>query len=118
MSFNKEKYEKQLDLYIKKINENNQAQSELEERETRKNYYKCYDYEKILKMDEEEFYEYISKLWAMIIWGNKEYIINKYINDNGKILPRRFTGTCAKHQRHVAQEVKRARFMGFVPFCK
>ena len=24
----------------------------------------------------------------------------------------------AKHQRHVAQEVKRARFMGFVPFCK
>lgn len=83
MSFNKEKYEKQLDLYIKKINENNQAQSELEERETRKNYYKCYDYEKILKMDEEEFYEYISKLWAMIIWGNKEYIINKYINDNG-----------------------------------
>ena len=28
-------------------------------------------------------------------------IISKYINDNGKILPRRFTGTCAKHQRHV-----------------
>ena len=42
----------------------------------------------------------------------------RIINDNGKILPRRFTGTCAKHQRHVAQEVKRARFMGFVPFCK
>ena len=34
-------------------------------------------------------------------------IISKYINDNGKILPRRFTGTCAKHQRHVAQEVKK-----------
>ena len=29
-------------------------------------------------------------------------IISKYVNDNGKILPRRFTGTCAKHQRHVA----------------
>ena len=40
------------------------------------------------------------------------------MGDNGKILPRRFTGTCAKHQRHVAQEVKRARFMGFIPFCK
>ena len=38
--------------------------------------------------------------------------------DNGKILPRRFTGTCAKHQRHVAEQVKRARFMGFIPFCK
>lgn len=34
-------------------------------------------------MDEDEFYEYISKLWAMIIWGNKHYIIDKYISDNG-----------------------------------
>ena len=45
-------------------------------------------------------------------------IVSKYINEKGKILPRRMTGACAKHQRHVAQEVKRARFMGFVPFCK
>ena len=34
-------------------------------------------------MTEDEFHEYISKLWAMIIWGNKEYIINKYVEDNG-----------------------------------
>ena len=45
-------------------------------------------------------------------------IIQKYISENGKILPRRVTGTCAKHQRHVAEQVKRARFVGFVPFCK
>ena len=45
-------------------------------------------------------------------------IISKYINDNGKILPRRFTGTCAKHQRHVAEQVKLARHMAFVPFVK
>ena len=45
-------------------------------------------------------------------------IITKYIGENGKILPRRFTGTCAKHQREVAKQVKLARFMGFVPFCK
>ena len=44
--------------------------------------------------------------------------LKRYVSDKGKILPRRVTGTCAKHQRHVAQEVKRARFMGFVPFCK
>ena len=43
-------------------------------------------------------------------------IISKYINDSGKILPRRFTGTCAKHQRHVAEQVKLARFMGFIPY--
>ena len=45
-------------------------------------------------------------------------IISKYINETGKILPRRFTGTCARHQRQVAIQVKRARFMGFIPFCK
>ena len=49
----------------------------------------------------------------------KDSIITKYVNmETGKILPRRFTGTCAKHQRCVAKEVKRARFMGFIPYCK
>ena len=45
-------------------------------------------------------------------------IISKYIGENGKILPRRFTGTCAKHQRHVAEQVKLARFMALIPFTK
>lgn len=48
----------------------------------------------------------------------KDSIITRYIGETGKILPRRVTGTCAKHQRHVAEEVKKARFMGFIPFCK
>ena len=45
-------------------------------------------------------------------------IISRYINDNGKILPRRFTGTCAKHQRYIAEQVKLARYMAFIPFVK
>ena len=45
-------------------------------------------------------------------------IISKYIGENGKILPRRFTCTCAKHQRHVAEQVKLARFMALIPFTK
>ena len=45
-------------------------------------------------------------------------IISKYIGDTGKILPRRFTGTCAKHQRHVAEQVKLARYIAFIPFVK
>lgn len=46
-------------------------------------------------------------------------IIKKYIsNDKGKILPRRVTGACAKHQRHIAKEVKKARFMALIPFVK
>ena len=45
-------------------------------------------------------------------------IITKYINEKGKILPRRMTGACALHQRHIAREVKRARFMGLIPFVR
>ena len=45
-------------------------------------------------------------------------IITKYINEKGKILPRRMTGACALHQRHIDREVKRARFMGLIPFVK
>ena len=43
-------------------------------------------------------------------------IISKYISDNGKILPRRFTGTCAKHQRELASAIKRARSICLLPF--
>ena len=45
--------------------------------------------------------------------------IKKYVSgDKGKILPRRITGACAKHQRHIAQEVKKARYMAILPFTK
>ena len=46
-------------------------------------------------------------------------VVKKYVsNDKGKILPRRMTGACAKHQRHIAGEVKKARFMALLPFVK
>lgn len=41
-----------------------------------------------------------------------------YISDKGKILPRRITGTCAKHQRVVAETIKRARHMALIPFSE
>ena len=82
MNFNINKFDNQLETYIKKLKKNGTMQIELEEREERKLYYQKYDANKIIDMTEDEFHEYISKLWAMIIWGNKEYIINKYIEDN------------------------------------
>ncbi len=45
-------------------------------------------------------------------------IVSKYINEKGKILPRRMTGACAKHQRHIAEQIKYARFMALIPFTK
>jgi small subunit ribosomal protein S18 len=45
-------------------------------------------------------------------------IIRKYINEKHKIVPRRVTGACAKHQRYIATQVKRARFMALIPYAK
>ena len=45
--------------------------------------------------------------------GNK---LRRYITENGKILPRRQTGVCAKHQRELANSIKRARVMAILPF--
>ncbi|MCK9522427.1 MAG: 30S ribosomal protein S18 [Proteobacteria bacterium] len=39
-----------------------------------------------------------------------------FISERGKIVPRRISGTCAKHQRQVCQAVKRARNIALMPF--
>ena len=43
-------------------------------------------------------------------------MLRKFITERGKILPRRITGTCAKHQRFLAQAIKRARIIALLPF--
>jgi small subunit ribosomal protein S18 len=45
-------------------------------------------------------------------------ILKKYINEKNKIVARRITGTCAKHQRYIATQIKRARFMALIPYSK
>lgn len=57
--------------------------TEIEMREERKAYYQSWTRERIKKMTEDEFVEYIGKLWSMIVWGNKKYIANKIIETNG-----------------------------------
>lgn len=42
--------------------------------------------------------------------------LKKYITEKGKILPRRNTGVCAKHQRILAEAIKRARVMALIPY--
>lgn len=43
-------------------------------------------------------------------------LLNKFITDRGKILPRRITGTSAHYQRLLAKAIKRARMMALLPF--
>lgn len=44
--------------------------------------------------------------------------LRRFTTERGKILPRRITGTCAKHQRALAREIKRARVLAYLPFVK
>lgn len=58
--------------------------------------------------------------------GNKNFVLDyknaeqlkKFINDKGKILPRRATGACAKHQSEITLAVKRARHIAILPYVQ
>lgn len=52
----------------------------------------------------------------MMIDYKKVDILVRLVSNKGKILPRRLTGTCAKHQRLVASAIKKSRMAGFMPF--
>ncbi|MGI6776740.1 MAG: 30S ribosomal protein S18 [Acetivibrionales bacterium] len=42
--------------------------------------------------------------------------LRKYISERGKILPRRISGNCAKHQRQLTSAIKRARHIALLPY--
>ncbi|MBP3290970.1 MAG: 30S ribosomal protein S18 [Clostridia bacterium] len=42
--------------------------------------------------------------------------LRRFVTEKGKILPRRMSGVCAKHQRSLATAIKRARVMGLLPY--
>lgn len=44
--------------------------------------------------------------------------LRRYVSERGKILPRRITGNCAKHQRAVTSAIKRARHIALMPYSQ
>ena len=46
----------------------------------------------------------------------KDAKLRKFISERGKILPRRISGTCAKHQRELNTAIKRARHVALLPY--
>ena len=42
--------------------------------------------------------------------------LRRYVSERGKILPRRVTGTCARHQRRLTVALKRARHIALLPY--
>lgn len=69
-----------------------------------------------------EFYRKKKKVCMLCAGKTVNYkepeILKKYINEKGKIVSRRVTGTCARHQRIVAREIKRARAIALLPYTK
>ncbi|MCD6528157.1 30S ribosomal protein S18 [bacterium] len=45
-------------------------------------------------------------------------LLRKFISSYAKIIPRKRTGVCAKHQRKLSQAIKRARIMALLPFTR
>jgi small subunit ribosomal protein S18 len=43
-------------------------------------------------------------------------VLNQFLSDRGKIVPRRISGNCAKHQRQLAVQIKRAQNVALLPF--
>ena len=69
-----------------------------------------------------EFYKKRKKVCYMCTGKDVDYkdvdTLKKFTNERGKILPRRVTGACAKHQRVIAGEIKKARIIALLPFVK
>jgi small subunit ribosomal protein S18 len=53
---------------------------------------------------------------AIYVDYKEHKFLERFTNDQGKILPRRLTGLTAKNQRRVVEAIKRARYMAFIPF--
>ena len=69
-----------------------------------------------------EFYRKRKKVCMMCTGKTVDYkdpeTLRKYINEKGKILHIRVTGNCACHQRHIAQQIKRARAIALLPYTR
>ncbi len=67
----------------RRTNQPEKYRKDMQERDEHVQLYRDFNREKMLEMDEQGLYEYISPLWAMLIWGNKQYVVDKLIDDNG-----------------------------------
>ncbi len=53
---------------------------------------------------------------SVVIDYKQGELLRRFVSEDGKIRPRRQTGTCARHQRELAVAIKRARHLALLPF--
>lgn len=54
---------------------------------------------------------------ATVDYKNPE-TLKRYINEKGKIVSRRVTGNCARHQRYISTQIKRSRAIALMPYTR
>ena len=69
----------------------------------------------VLEVSREKYCRFKKMRWNYIDYKDPDYLL-RFVNDQGKILPRRLTGNSIKFQRRVSQAVKRARHLALMPF--
>lgn len=68
-----------------------------------------------IEVKREKYCRFLKAGIKYIDCGDANFLV-KFVNEQGKILPRRVTGTSVKYQRKVAQAVKRARHLALMPY--
>ena len=82
---NKDLLKKHIQIFVSDVRkEPDKFDADCRERQDFFNFYQEFTCDRILQMTDEDIYTYISELWAMQIWGNKHYIVDKIIEDNGR----------------------------------
>ena len=72
------------DAYVAKLKQNRQQMADdLAERSERKAVFASHTADRLRSLTEDDFTAYMSRLWAMLVWGNKQYYVNKVIAANG-----------------------------------
>jgi small subunit ribosomal protein S18 len=69
------------------------------------------------KFQRRKFCRFCSEKVEFIDYKNIK-ILKSYLTERGKILPRRMTGNCAKHQRELTESIKRARSIALLAFAE
>jgi len=60
---------------------------------------------------------FCSQNWKEIDYKETE-LLKRFVSSQAKIIDPKHTGVCARHERLLAQAIKRARFLGLLPFVK
>ncbi len=60
----------------------------------------------------------ICEMGVRVVDYKDDRTLQRFITDRGKILPRRISGSCARHQRQIGTAIKRARHIALLPFLR